>query len=53
MAIAALDKTNKQANTAIDAYNTMARVLNGLKGTSLPIIPKGDGGKKDKDKNKS
>lgn len=49
-AIATLDKTTKQANTAIDAYNTMARVLNGLKGTSMPIIPKGDGGKNKKQK---
>lgn len=54
-AIAALDKLNRDANTVIGSYNTVARVLNAVNGASLPIIPRENGGqnnKNDKNKNK-
>ena len=53
-ALASMDKFNRDANTVITSYNTIARVLNGVKGTSFPIIPKDNGGQNNKnDKNKN
>lgn len=52
-AMVMLQRANKNTNTVVDSYNNVARILNAIRGTKLPIIPNVANAQQNKGNNKN